>query len=935
MQLVSKIWQTVCVLFAFTLAVHAQSFDLQAPIPVDSAITIKQLDNGLKYYLRYNAKPEKRVEFRLAVKAGSICETDKQKGLAHFVEHMCFNGTKNFKENELVNILEEMGVKFGNDLNAYTSFDETVYKLQVPSDRVDLIDKAFQIMEDWAHQVTFADKDIDEERGVIVEEWRLGLGASDRMLRQYLPVMFHGSRYAERLPIGDMEIVKNAPYEELRGFYRDWYRPNLMALAIVGDMPVKTMEEKLIQHFAGLQNPKNAPERIKYDIPDNKEPLIAVVTDKEATQNVVELFYKHPEKIERTVGDYREFILRMLYNNMLNKRFQELAQEPDAPFMYSGVSYEHFYGPTDVYTSVAVAKNNQINQSYIALLTENERVKRHGFTPTELEREKIEVLTRYEQIAKEANKNNSGSLVDEYIRNFLHEEPIPGPLTENALAKQFVPDISLEEVNQLAQKWIRDENVCLIVMAPEKDDLKIPMDLELSMLMPVVKQGEITAYVDQVLDQPLVANEPAGTRVFRRKDDPKFGTTELTFMNGAKIVLKSTDFQNDQILFAGFSPGGTSVYTNEDYMSAMMASGIVSQSGLGDFTQVALSKKLAGNTAQLSPYINSLYEGVSGSAAPKDLETMLQLNYLYFTNARRDEDAFKAYISRIRNQVQNLKANPMYAYMDTIYKIATCYDPRTIVIPSEKQVDQINLNHAIYIFQDRFADAGDFKFTMVGNFKVKEVIPILEKYIGGLPAKGRTETWRDVSPKFPIGIVRFEDARNSEEQSYVHIFMQNDFKWNYKECLVTGMLRDILNIKLRESMREDQGGVYGVRLGVDVEQYPKPKFALTVQWGCAPENTEKLISAVFDEINKIKTDGPTATDLNKVKETLLRGRETALRENSYWLGSLQNAARQNDPLMTLEEYKKLVQSISAKDIKNIARKYINENNYVVGKLLPK
>jgi zinc protease len=695
------------------------------------------------------------------------------------------------------------------------------------------------------------------------------------------------------------------------------------------------MEEKLVKHFAGLKNPENAPERIKYDMPGNKEPLIAVVTDKEATQNVVQLFYKHPQKTERTVGDYRHFLLRMLYNNMLNKRFKELVQDPDAPFMYAATTYERFYGPVDVYSAVAVAKNNQINQSYIALLTENERVKRHGFTQSELEREKMEMLTMYDQIAKEADKNNSGSLVEEYIRNFIDEEPLPGPLTENALAQQFIPEITIEDVNQLAQEWVTDENICLIVMAPEKDDLKIPMDVELGMLIPIVKQGEITAFVDQVLDQPLIAETPAGSRVFRRKDNPKFGTTELTFMNGVQVVLKSTDFQNDQILFAGFSPGGTSVYTNEDYMSAMMASGIVSQSGLGDFNQIALTKKLAGSTAHLTPYINDLYEGISGSTAPKDLETMLQLNYLYFTNIRRDEDAFKAYISRIRNQVTNLKSNPMYAYMDTIYKIATSYNPRTIVIPTEKQVDQINLNHAFYIFQDRFADAGDFKFTMVGNFNVNEVIPLLEKYLGGLPSKGRTETWRDVSPKFPQGIVKFDDTRNSEPQSYVHIFMKSDFKWKYKERLITDMLRDILNIKLRESMREDQGGVYGVRLSVDVEPFPKPKFSLTVQWGCAPENAEKLIATVFDEINKIKTDGPVLTDLNKVKETILRGYETELRENSYWLGTLQNVARLKDPLMTTEEYKKLVQSITVKDIKNIACKYINENNYVVGKLLPK
>ncbi|MDR1864630.1 MAG: insulinase family protein, partial [Bacteroidales bacterium] len=814
---------------------------------------MKRLDNGFTCYLRYNAKPEKRVEFRLAVKAGSICETDRQKGLAHFVEHMCFNGTKNFKENELITVLEEMGVKFGNDLNAYTSFDETVYKLQVPSDRPDLIDKAFQIMEDWAHQVTFADKDIDDERGVIVEEWRGGLGANERMLRKYLPVMFQGSHYAERLPIGDMDIVKNAPYDELRKFYKDWYRPDLMALAIVGDMPVKEMDEKVKKHFASIQNPPDAPERKKYDMPGNKEPLVAIVTDKEATNHVVQMLIKHPKQPATLVKDYRMLLIRTLYNNMINNRLGELRQKPDAPFLYAGSSYEDFYGPVDVYSLFASAKENEISRSLAALLLENERVRRFGFTASELDREKQDLLARYERIAKEADKTNSGSLVDEYIRNFLEDEPIPGQITENAYAQHFIPGVTLEEINQLANIWLTDENICVIVTAPEKEGVQIPAETEIMRLLQDTKQANVTEYVDHVIDLPLVTQPPQGSRVFRRKDNPDFGVVELTFMNGVQIALKPTDFKNDQILFAGFSPGGTSIYANEDYMSAMMASGIVSQSGLGGFDQIALNKKLAGNTARLSPYISDLFEGVSGSATPKDMETMLQLNYLYFTDLHRDEDAFDAYISRIGNQMKNMKSNPLYAYLDSLYKIVTSNDPRTVTIPSEAQINQINLNNAMQIFQDRFADAGDFKFVMVGNFDVKTVIPMLEKYLGGLPSKQRTETWRDVSPVFPQGVVAFEDARNSEEQSRVNIFMKGDFAWKYTERIAFAIMADVLNIRLRESMREEQGGVYGVRLSDNAGAYPKPKYSLTFEWGCSPENIDKLVATVFEEAGKIKT----------------------------------------------------------------------------------
>ncbi len=923
-----------CSLFLALSIAHAQNFELQTPLPVDSAIKVGHLDNGLTYYLRHNVKPEKRIELRLAVKAGSICETDLQLGLAHFVEHMCFNGTKNFKENELVNILEEMGVKFGADLNAYTSFDETVYQLQVPSDRTDLVEKAFQILEDWAHQVTFADKDIDDERGVIVEEWRLGLGAGDRMRKKYLPVMLKGSHYAERLPIGDMNIIKNAPYSELRKFYTDWYRPDLMAVVVVGDIPVEEMENKVKQHFSVLKNPENAPKRVEYNIPDNTDPLIAVVTDKEATNNIVQMYIKHPKVIEKTVGDYRDVLIQQLYNGMINKRFNELRQDPDAPFMYAGSGYSGFIGPIDTYSSYAVAKENEIGKALETILTENERVKKFGFTQTELNREKQAVLTNYDQMAKEADKNNSDRLADEFVRNFLEKEPIPGIINENAYAQHFVPDVTLEEVNALAKKWITDENVCIIVMAPEKEGVVVPTENDILQILRASKQANLKAYVDQVVDEPLLAEKPKGTRVFRRKDNPDFGYTELLFLNGVQVILKSTDFKNDQILFSGFSPGGTSLYLDEDYMSAMMATSIVTASGLGNFDQIALGKKLTGNTAKLSPYIGEIYEGVNGSATPKDLETMLQLNYMYFTAVRRDEKAFNTLISQISNQVANMKANPMYAYMDTLQKVVTSNNSRTITIPTEQQINRIKLDNALYIFNDRFADASDFKFVMVGNFKVNEVIPMLETYLGGLPSKKRVERWRDVTPEFPSGITKLEFDRNSEEQSRVNVYMKGDFKWDLKERLYFAMMTDILNIKLRESMREEQGGVYGVRLSGNVSRFPRARYSLEFVWGCSPDNVDKLVATVFDEMNKLKTNGPTEIDLNKVKETMIRERETAMKENSYWQQVLLNTYRQGDKLFTLEDYEKMIRSVKERDIRMMARKYFDETNYVLGELMP-
>jgi zinc protease len=707
-----------------------------------------------------------------------------------------------------------------------------------------------------------------------------------------------------------------------------------MAVAVVGDMDIKEMQKKIEQHFSAIENPENAPERVEYEIPGNTDPLIAIVTDKEATNSIVQMFVKHPKAVESTVNDYRNILVRQIYNRMITKRFNELTQKPDAPFIAAGADYSDFIGPVDTYSSYAVVKENRMEESIRTILVENERVKKFGFTQGELDREKQVLLIRYDQMAREAGKNNSNSLADEYIRNFLKKEPVPGIITENAYARHFVPGITLTDVNMPAHKWMTENNMGIIVTAPEKAGAGIPSEDEIKQLLKNINRADITEYVDQTVDEPLLPDEPEGSRVVRRKDNTGFGYSELTFMNGVQVVLKPTDFKNDQILFSAFSPGGTSLYVDEDYMSAMMAAGIVTMSGLGNFDQIALGKKLTGSTARLSPYISELYEGVTGTAAPKDLETLLQLNHLYFTAVRRDENAFNTLIAQLKNQVANMKSNPVYAYMDTLYRVIAGNDPRTITIPTEEQINQIKLDHALYIFNDRFADAGDFKYVMVGNFDVNEIIPLLEKYLGGLPSGKRVETWRDVTPSFPPGIVNLDYARNSEEQSRVNISMKGDFKWTLKERIHFAMMTDILNIRLRESMREEQGGVYGVSVSDNAGLYPESRYSIDFAWGCSPGNADVLIGTVFDEVKKLKAHGPAATDLAKVKETFIRERETEMKENTYWLQILQNVYRQGDRLMTLDEYKKLVNSVKVRDIRRVSRKYINENNYVAGKLMP-
>jgi zinc protease len=914
----------------------AQTADTDKPIPPDPNIKIGRLDNGLTYYIKQNKKPERRMEMRLAINAGSICESDNQQGLAHFCEHMCFNGTKNFPSNKMVSMFEEMGVKFGAELNASTSFDQTVYMLKVPTDSIEWINRGFQVLEDWAHQVSMEDVEIDKERGVIEEEWRMDLGADDRMMQKYIPVILKGSRYAERIPIGKMDVIRSFPYDTLRSFYRSWYRPDLMAVAVVGDIDPSLAEKKIKEYLGRIPKAVNAPLRAEYPIPGNSEPLISVVTDKEASGFDATIFYKHPKSDNITYGDYRNQLMRTLYTGMLNSRLQEIAQKPESPFLYAGVGYGPFIAgkSVDAYYLSVGAKENQIEKSLEVVLTENERVRQFGFTATELEREKKDLLSNYEKAAKESDKTESRSYADEYIRNFLDQECIPGILKEFEIAKTYLPEITIEEINNLGMTWSTDENMVALITAQEKAGVKVPSEDEVIDIIKAAKSKKIEPYIDAVTDVPLLTALPVGTRVISRTDDKKFGFTELTFGNGVRMILKPTDFKNDEIVLSAFSPGGTSLYPDSDIMSATLATAIITQSGLGDYDLTGLQKKLSGNTARLSPFINELNEGVKGACSPRDLETMLQLNYLYFTKIRRDQSAYDAFISRIRNMIKPMRANPQVIFQDTLSKIISLNSPRVIAIPSDQQINQINLDRSISIFRDRFADASDFTYIMAGNFKVDELIPVLEKYIGGLPSIKRKENWKDVTPGFPKGLLTIEVPRNSEPQSTVAMVWKGDFKWNDKDRQGFTMLMNILEIKCTESMREDQGGVYDVSINGSTSKLPKSRYTIQSTWGCSPDKITKMSRTVLDEMEKIKKEGPSEIDLNKAKETLIRERETRMKENSFWLSVLQNHFLIGDKLLTMDEYKALINSFSSADIKAVANKYLNTESYVQVALTP-
>jgi zinc protease len=831
--------------------------DLTSPLAVDPDVRIGKLDNGLVYYIRYNKKPEKRVELRLAVNAGSILENEDQQGLAHFMEHMNFNGTKSFPHNELIDFLQKTGVKFGADINAYTSFDETVYMLQLPTDDSVLLNKGYQVLEDWSHNALLDDKEIDKERGVVIEEWRMGLGAQDRMMKKFFPVIFKGSMYANRIPIGKVDILQNFKHELLREYFQDWYRPDLEAIVIVGDIDPAKAEAQVKAHFSGIKNPASEKPRKVYDIPDNKEPLIAVTTDKEATENYVLMFYKHPLQKVKTLGDYKDKLTAQLFTGMLNNRFSEISQKPESPYVYAGGEYGQFLARNkNAYMVNAMSKENQIDKSLEVLLAENERVKRFGFTRTEFERQKEDMLSQYEKASKEFDKTESMSLTNDYVSNFLTEDPIPGARKAYKYVKNLLPEIKLEDINALAKEFVTDDNMALVVMAPDKPGVEVPTEADILKIIKNSKSTDLQPYVDKFKEEALVTDSLKGSAVVSKTVNADLGFTELKLANGVTVVLKPTHFKNDEILLSGYCLGGTSNVPDNSFMSANYATQVIEMSGAGNFDNVELEKKLKGKTVEVHPYLNDTKEGFNGNCTPKDLETMMQLVYLYFKGPRKDTTAFKAFMSQLENQVKFMKGSPIMSFYDTLFKSTYPGYKRMIIFPTPEQLSEINLNRLYKIYVSRFASAREFKFFLTGNFSIDTITPLLTKYFGSLPSQIRPENWVDVSPTFPSGKINNTLYKGTDPQGMVGIVMSENFDWNPKNLLELNMLKEIVSIKLIEVIREKMSGVYSPQVMMNMTHFPKTKFQFIVMFGCSPKAADKLTKAVFGEIKKIREAGP-------------------------------------------------------------------------------
>ena len=924
------------ILIGFATIAMAQQPDLNQKMPVDPTVKIGKLSNGLTYYLKQNPKPEKRLWLQLAINAGSVNENDSQQGLAHFMEHMCFNGTKSWKKNDMINMLETMGVRFGDGLNAFTSYDETIYMLEIPTDKPENIDKGFQVMEEWAHLVSMEDAEIEKERGVILEERRLGLGAYERMRQQYEPVVLKGSRYAERFIIGKEEVLKTFPPDTLRSFYKSWYRPDNMALVVVGDIDLKLIEKEMKSHFSKIPKAKGPLNRIEYDVPANKDPLISIVRDKEAMGYSAQVFFKYPGYKIKTVGDYRKKLVEQLYNTMFSKRLSEIGMKPETPYMSASAFTGSFYGRlTNAYSISVNAKENKIGESLSVVMTENERVRQHGFTQAELDREKKAILTNLESSVKEADKVESDSWASRCLDNFLTQSLLMNPAQNQDIVKSLLPGIGLSDINKLAKELITSENIASVILAPDKEGTKLPTESEVIGIIRSSRDMKLDPYVDNVSDAPLLAEKPTAGKIVKRVDNIESGYTEVTFSNGAVAVLKSTDFKNDEINYSAYSPGGLSLIPDNEVITGQLAANVISQSGLGDYNMVNLRKKLTGVRANVNASLSELTENMMGNSSVKDFETLLQLNYLWFTNPRKDPEAFKAMIDKTRNSLKNISANPQYVFMDSVMKMAYGHHPRAIMIPTVEQIDAIKLDRAYEILTDRIKDASDFKFFFVGSFKIDEILPMLQVYIGGLPSVYRKETYKDVAPEFVDQLIDVKMALNSEPQSMVMMFLDGKFEYNDLEKLQFSIMMQTMNIKLREQMREEQGGVYGVSFQENLSKIPKQEFQITANWGCAPEKVDTLTQTVFGEIERMKKDGPTDVDLAKIKETVVKDYEKQIKQNYFWMSALQNVYLYGNRIYSLDEYTKSVEAITVQDIKKIADKYLDTKQYIRGVLMPK
>ena len=918
------------------------SVNLTDPLPVNPQLKVGRLDNGLTYYIQKNSKPEKRVELRLVVKAGSILEDADQQGLAHFVEHMAFNGSRHFKKHELISYLQSIGVKFGADLNAYTSFDETVYILPIPLEttvtegKKSNLETGMLVLEDWAQGLTMNNADIDAERNIILEEARLGKGAGDRMNKKLYPALFNGSLYAERLPIGKEDIIRHFKYDVIKRFYADWYRPDLMAVYVVGDIDPVQAEEMIKAHFAQMKNPEPERPRNYAKVPASARSAGLVITDKEATNNMVMIRYPvQPGKQDRSIADYRDTLIKNLTTSIVDQRLQELTQQAVPPFLAASAEMEGLVRGYESYSAMAYLGRTGVQPALAALIHENERARQFGFSQIELERAKKAMLRSYETQYNERDKSESAGLVEEYIRNFLTEESIPGIANEYDYVTALLPGITLDEANQYARKNIPTQTAKLVVyLGSDKQGEKIPKGTQLLSWVNASEKNKVVASSDKALPASLLEQPPKAGSIVSEVDNAALGTVELTLSNGIRVILKPTDFKSDQVLLSATRFGGQSLYGDADMFNARYAVSVAGSMGLSTFTPTDLQKILAGKSLSFQSTLGNYTENFSGYAASADIESLFQTIYLRFAPPRVDPELFSAYIARMEDFSKNTMAKPESIYSDTLLKTVYNNHPRLALVPKPDDFRQVDLKNASRIYSERLASAKGLTFILVGSFRLDQIKPLIATYLANLPVADIALTYHDLAIRPVTGVVKNEVHSGSEPKSQVSFMFTGTSAYSKEERMRFLALIETMNLRIIDVLREKLTLIYGGGMSGALERIPYQNYRISVSLPCGPDNVDKVIAATLAEIEKMKQDGPTAEDLNKVKQNWITSHATAMRTNEHWLTALQDATLyQTDPgdILTVEQR---INEVTADDVKAAANRYLNTGNYVQMVLYP-
>jgi zinc protease len=899
-------------------------------IPSDPSVRMGKLSNGLTYYVKNNGKPEDKVELRLAVNAGSVLEDEDQQGLAHFMEHMNFNGTTNFNKNELVDYLQGIGVKFGADLNAYTSFDETVYILPIPSDDPEKLEQGFTILEDWAHGANLETDAINDERGVVLEESRTGKGASDRMNKITIPVQFYNSKYAERLPIGKDDILDNFKPEVLKRFYNDWYRPDLMAVVAVGDLDVAVMEQKIKDHFGPIPTPINPRKRPVIELPNHDDTKVAIAQDKEATFASVNISYKDKSASSPTltVGDYRDDLVNGLFSFMINNRLQELTQEANPPFIFGSSSYGGTVARNkNAYSSFAGSAPDGQLAALKALLEENQRVKLYGFGQAELDRAKQAYGSFFESYYKDRDKLESGRIVGQYVQSYFSGATVPSIEWNYNKTMELLPGIDVDEVNAKINDYIHDDNRTIVFTGPTTDTP--PTETQVLKVVNEVAASKVDPYEDTEVRENLIESLPAAGSITKTTTNDPVGTTTYTLSNGATVTVKPTDFKNDEILMSAFSYGGTSLYSDEEAKKTNLANGGLTQAGVAGMTQTDMSKFMTGKLVDVSPSVGYLTETFRGSATPKDLETMFQLIHLYFTDLNKDDEAFASFISKQKSFIGRMMSDPNTYFSNEINKIRYGSSPRYTGFPTVEKYNEADYDLAYKLYKERFADAGDFNFYLVGNIDKAQIEEFSKKYIGSLPGLNSNESFKTTDWREEQGTRKKVVKKGTDDKSSVRITWAYEIpSYSDKENLAVDALGEALTIKIIETLREKEGGIYSGGARGSLRKNPYPALSFGISFPCGPDNVEKLVDATMNEIDYIKANGPSEKDLNKVKEGYLLDYKERVKTNRYWLSALVDADEEKEEINKVLEYENAVNALTAKDIQNAANKYLTKDYFL-------